>query len=88
MKIEELHEILKKYHKKYVNDIETITNNHPPFNYKKIDITKKNLTITITQIDGKDYFKFWIQNNKEGCGCTIGDKMAWVYVKRLVDEII
>lgn len=90
MKIEELHGILKKNHKKYVHDVEIVKSYDPTLgpDYKEIYITKKNLTIIITQIDGKEDFEFWIQNNDEGEGCTISKKMIWPAVKALVDEII
>lgn len=92
MKIEELHEILKKKHKKYVSDIVTVDTFDPSLvpDYKSIYITKKRpaLTIIISQLDGKDDFEFWIQNNGEGKGCTISKKMIWPAVKALVDEIM
>lgn len=90
MKIEELHEILKKKHKKYVHDIEAVNGFDPSLgpDYKEFYITKKNLTIAIIQIDGTEDFEFWIQNNDEGEGCTISKKMIWSVVKTLVDEIM
>lgn len=90
MKIEELHEILKKKHNKYVRDVEVVHGFDPSLgpDYKEIYITKKNLTITIIQIDGRDYFEFWIQNNDEGEGCTIGDAMEGTKVIDLVNLIM
>lgn len=90
MKIEELHGILKKKHKRYVHDVESVKGFDPSLgpDYKEIYITKKNLTIIISQLDGKDDFEFWIQNNDEGKGCTISKKMIWPAVKALVDEIM
>lgn len=90
MKIEELHEILKKKHKKYVRDIEAVNGFDPSLgpDYKEFFITKKNLSIIIEQIDGKEYFEFWIQNNVEGEGCTIGDAMEGTKVIDLVDLIM
>lgn len=90
MKIEELHEILKKEHKKYVRDIETINGFDPSLgpDYKELFITKNELTIIITQIDGTENFEFWIQNNDEGEGATISSKMKGSKVIALVDLII
>lgn len=90
MKIEELHEILKKKHKRYVRDIEAVNGFDPSLgpDYKEIYITKKNLTIIIIQIDGKEYFDFWIQNNDEGEGCTISKKMEGSKVIDLVNLIM
>lgn len=90
MKIEELHEILKKSHKKYVRDIETVNGFDPTLgpDYKEFFITKKNLTIIITQIDGNDYFEFWVQNNDEGEGCTISKKMKGSKVIDLVELVL
>lgn len=92
MKLEELHEILKKKHKKYVSDIVTVDTFDPSLglDYKSIYITKKRpaLTIIISQLEGKEDFEFWIQNNGEGKGCTISKKMDSYTVKVLVDEII
>ena len=92
MKIEELHEILKKKHKKYVSDIVTVDTFDPSLgsDYKSIYITKKRLalTIIISQIDGKEDFEFWIQNNGEGEGCTISKKMDPYTVKELVNLIM
>jgi len=86
MKIEELHEILKKKHKKCVHDVETVKGYDPSLgpDYKEIYITKKNLTIIITQLDGKECFEFWVQNNDEGEGCTIGDALKGTKVIDLV----
>ena len=90
MKIEELHKILKKKHKRYVRDIEAVNGFDPSLgpDYKEIYITKKNLTIIIIQIDGREYFDFWIQNNDEGEGCTISKKMDPYTVKELVNLIM
>ncbi len=90
MKIEELHGILKKKHKRYVHDVESVKSFDPSLgpDYKEIYITKKNLTIIIIQIDRREYFEFWIQNNDEGEGCTIGDAMEGTKVIDLVNLII
>lgn len=89
MKIEELHEILFKSHKKYVREIEEI----PCYlgfgpAYKEFYITKGELTIIITQVDKKNCFEFWIQNNDEGEGATIGSKMEGSKVIDLVNLIM
>lgn len=90
MKIEELHEILKTKHKRYVRDIETVNGFDPSLgpDYKEFYITKGELTIIITQIDTKKCFEFWIQNNDEGEGCTINNEMKATKVIALVDLII
>lgn len=59
MKIEELHEILKKNYKKYVSQIEE----DPSYlgfgsSYKQFYITKKDLTINILQVDKKLILKY------------------------------
>lgn len=51
-------------------------------------ITKKNSTFIVTQLDGKDYFEFWVQNNDEGEGCTISNKMDGSKVIDLINLII
>lgn len=90
MKIEELHEILKKKHKRYIRDIETVNGFDPSLgpDYKEFYITKGELTIIITQVDKKECFEFWIQNNVEGEGATISSKMKATKVIALVDLII
>lgn len=89
MKIEELHEILKKSHKKHVREIEEI----PCYKgfgpaYKEFYITKGELTIIITQVGKKECFDFWVQNNVEGEGATISSKMKGSTVVDLVNLIM
>lgn len=87
MKIEDLHEILKKKHKKYVSCIEDDFRGIGP-SYKEFFITKKNLTISILQIDKKKCFEFYIQENNTGEDVTIGSKMDGSKVIDLVHLIM
>lgn len=89
MKIEELHEVLKKNYKKYVSDIEDV----PPcygFNpaYKEFFITKKKFIINIVQTGKKKCFEFYIQDNNTGEGVTISTKMDGSKVIDLVKLIM
>lgn len=92
MKIEELHEILKKSHKKHVGPIHPYEGcidlgpDYPP--HKEFYIVKNDLTIIITQIDKKECFEFWVQNDDEGEGCTISTKMKGSKVIDLVNLIM
>lgn len=76
MKIEELHEILKKKFKKYVSSIEEIPC-YLDFGpaYKEFFIMKKDLNIKIIQVGKKKCFEFYIHDNCTGEGVTISTKM-------------
>lgn len=89
MKIEELHENLKKKYKKYVDEIER----KPCFlgfgpAYKEFFITKKDLMINILQVGKKKCFEFYIQDNNTGEGVTISTKMDGSKVIDLVNLIM
>lgn len=76
MKIEELHEILKKNHKKHISSIEEV----PCYlgfgpAYKEFFLMKKDLDIKIIQVGKKKCFEFYIQDNCTGEGVTISTKM-------------
>lgn len=89
MKIEELHEILKKKFKKHVHDIKGIsgyTESSP--SYKDFYVVKNELSFIIAQKDGRDSFIIWVQNNDKGEECTIGHTMEGTKVIDLVDLIL
>lgn len=88
MKIEDLHEILKKKHKKYVSRIEEVPSydGYPAF--KEFFIAKKNFILKIAQTGKKKCFEFYIQDNNTGEGVTIGTKMDGSKVIVLVDLLM
>lgn len=89
MKIEELHETLKKKYKKYVDNIER----KPCFlgfgpTYKEFFITTKDLIINILQVGRKKCFEVYIQDNMTGEGVTISTKMDGSKVIDLVELVL
>lgn len=89
MKIEELHEILKKKYKRYIDEIEE----NPCYlgfgpSYKEFFIMKKDFIIKIVQVGKKNCFEFYIQDNSTGEGVTINTKMDGSKVIDLVNLIM